>query len=116
VKRCVRCGVIRPLARFEPRRRTCRDCVNASNRGRRRYSPEGHRRWTYGIGEEQYEVRLASQGGRCPICEQVLTRPVVDHDHVTGEVRGLLCGPCNRGLGHLQDDPCLCERAALYLR
>jgi hypothetical protein len=116
MKRCVRCGIIRPLGRFEPRRLTCRDCVNAANRGRSTYRTEGHRRWAYGLQPVDFDALLAAQRGRCPICLLPLVKPMVDHDHRTGEVRGLLCGPCNRGLGHFQDAPGLCWRAALYLR
>ena len=51
---------------------------------------------------------------QCVICgvEEGL---VVDHDHVTDKVRGMLCNHCNRGLGHFRDDPMLLEFAAQYL-
>jgi hypothetical protein len=40
---------------------------------------------------------------------------VVDHDHHSGKIRGMLCNHCNRGLGHFRDDPTLLEFAAQYL-
>jgi hypothetical protein len=39
----------------------------------------------------------------------------VDHDHITGRVRALLCSGCNTGIGHLQDDPDVLRRAADYI-
>ena len=50
----------------------------------------------------------------CVICgsEEKL---VVDHDHKSGQIRGMLCNHCNRGLGHFRDDPTLLEFAAQYL-
>jgi hypothetical protein len=50
----------------------------------------------------------------CVICGSEETL-VVDHDHKTGKVRGMLCNHCNRGLGHFRDDPTLLEFAAQYL-
>jgi hypothetical protein len=51
---------------------------------------------------------------QCVICgnEESL---VVDHDHQSGAIRGMLCNHCNRGLGHFRDDPMLLEFAAQYL-
>jgi hypothetical protein len=51
---------------------------------------------------------------QCVICGSQ-EKLVVDHDHKTGEIRGLLCNHCNRGLGHFKDDPMLLEFAAQYL-
>lgn len=75
-------------------------------------------RKTYGIGNEDYEGLLAQQGGCCAIC---LCRPrtkllAVDHDHLTGKIRGLLCGRCNHGLLRFaQEDITILRRAVAYL-
>jgi hypothetical protein len=57
---------------------------------------------------------LKSTTHECVICG-VAAPLVVDHDHATGKVRGMLCNHCNRGLGHFRDDPSLLEFAAQYL-
>jgi len=58
-------------------------------------------RTKYGLTREDHERLMLDQGGRCAMCgaESVL---VVDHDHDTGVVRGLLCRTCNIGLGWLE--------------
>lgn len=47
----------------------------------------------------KYLVEIANQSNRCKICDREMNLPQVDHDHKTGEYRGLLCVPCNNGLG-----------------
>lgn len=65
-----------------------------------------------------YELMLRDQNGCCAICK---TKPPkgkrldIDHDHSTGEVRGLLCGLCNRGLGLFKDNPNTLRSAADYV-
>lgn len=56
----------------------------------------------------------AMQDGRCRICESE-EKLVVDHDHETGNIRGLLCHRCNIGLGWFRDHPSLLNRAITYL-
>ncbi len=79
-----------------------------------------------GMTVEEYEAKLAEQGGACALCGRkpqdgfkadggrmpALSR---DHDHKTGVWRDLLCGPCNQGLGLFQDDPALLRAAAGYI-
>lgn len=69
-----------------------------------RDSRDHNLRVRYGITLEQWKVAADLQDGNCanPRCPNKLTD--VDHDHVTGEFRGLLCNPCNRALGALRDD------------
>lgn len=79
----------------------------------------------YGLTAEEYDRLFVKQNGRCAICKR--TSPgsararsnmsfCVDHDHLTGHVRGLLCSPCNRAIGMLKDDPDVLEAAARYIR
>jgi hypothetical protein len=72
----------------------------------------------YGITVEEYDAMLAAQGGVCKICEQA--RPEertlhVDHDHMTGKIRGLLCFRCNNAIGDLRDDAELALAMVGYL-
>jgi hypothetical protein len=83
----------------------------------------------YGLTREQYEIILGRQKGRCAICSVVMDSshpnlvPSIDHVHIDNEpkysvkqIRGLLCGLCNRGLGQFQDSVELLEKAAHYLK
>lgn len=61
----------------------------------------------YGISEQQYHALEEEQDGQCPICTthclELPERLSVDHDHMTGKVRGLLCRHCNIALGLMGD-------------
>lgn len=73
----------------------------------------------YGLPEGAYSALYEAQGGRCAICQWATGRTkrlAVDHNHATGEVRGLLCGPCNQTIGRLRDAAEAFDRAAAYLR
>jgi hypothetical protein len=68
----------------------------------------------YGISEAQYQEVLHAQRGWCAICGAEKAAHV-DHDHLTGVFRGILCGGCNTGMGQLGDDPVSLRRAADYV-
>lgn len=74
----------------------------------------------YGLSPGDYDRLYVIQGGKCYICQRATgasKRLAVDHDHISGEVRGLLCKLCNRDvLGHLRDDIEALQRAIDYLR
>lgn len=81
----------------------------------------GDLRYHYDITLERYEQILKQQGGVCAICKKLevtarTKRLVVDHDHKTGKIRGLLCHRCNCGLGYFKDDRSLIALAIEYLQ
>lgn len=85
-------------------------------------NPEAYRdsrlRSQFGITLAQYRDMEAAQDSKCAICgEKCKTGRslAVDHNHSTGEVRGLLCANCNRAIGLLQEDPDRLAAAAMYL-
>ena len=69
----------------------------------------------YGITLEKYEEMTIAQAGRCAICQKELELLHVDHDAVTGEVRGLLCGNCNRGIGLFHESAESLRMASSYV-
>jgi hypothetical protein len=72
----------------------------------------------YKITLEEYGALFFAQCGVCAICSEPASPDkvlVVDHDHETGKVRGLLCGTCNSAIGLLKDDTEVIVQAALYL-
>lgn len=79
--------------------------------------PYRHVKDLYGLSEAAFFSLLAGQGGVCAICGSGdwSKKPCVDHDHVTGTVRGILCRKCNSGIGFLDDDPDLVRTALQYL-
>ena len=78
-----------------------------------------HLKNTYGITMEDYDKLFQKQKGRCVICKkhqlELKNRLVVDHDHETGVIRGLLCYGCNSILGLSGDSRKVLENALLYL-
>lgn len=140
---CIDCHRLLPFSEFSPHpgfrlgvRSVCKSCASRRRMEWRdkNYDRDfdAHLRRKFGITLEQYNAMLAEQGGVCAICgdpptiqsgiskghkqgRQTKPRLVVDHDHATGKIRGLLCIPCNRGIGFLKDDPVIVRFALKYL-
>lgn len=113
-KQCARCREVKPVGSFDRQRSQaggyncyCKACRSGLAR-----SAYFHKR--YGITVQELEDMVAEQGCLCAICR---TGPAehLDHDHQTGQVRRVLCFPCNGGLGQFRDDPELLRRAIDYL-
>jgi hypothetical protein len=108
----------------ERRHSHCRIC-NRTAAAKKAKLPETKRRFwkallkKRGLTEEQYDQMLAAQGGGCAICGARSSdhnkRLGVDHNHQTGEVRGILCDNCNQGLGAFKESIQLLRRAMPYL-
>jgi Recombination endonuclease VII len=76
----------------------------------------GHLKRRYGISRADYAALLARQGGVCAICGKPPEKTLcVDHCHLTGRIRGLLCRKCNFGLGCYAEDQAAMIAALAYL-
>lgn len=134
-KHCSRCRRDRPVSDFGPHASYkdglycwCRECVNTYSRAYHKRKPEVARgaarkyalRSKYGLTLAQYDQMLAAQSGGCATCgaPEADSRGGllhVDHCHVTGRVRSLLCSRCNTVLGRCEEDADLLRRLADYL-
>lgn len=95
---------------------------------RRRYkkndlrSRKAHLKRKFGLSLQQYDELLIGQNNTCAICfssgskDQKHKRLFVDHDHITGKIRGLLCSLCNHILGCAEDKITILENSIVYLK
>lgn len=116
---CKDCGSsTRKLVQQGPRTVRCVTCIREGKKIRSEVTHELRMQDVYGLNHGDYDRLYQHQGGKCFICQRATgasRRLSVDHDHKTGEVRGLLCRPCNVVVGHLRDNPEAFERGMNYL-
>ena len=125
---CKTCHEIKTIEEFRVlngyRKHTCRRCLNLHRRSQYKRGQTSKTIKTqqltrmYGITLEEYDELSAYEYHVCAICKlpcKTGKRLAVDHCHVTGRVRGLLCANCNNGLGRFNDDPNVLREAITYL-
>lgn len=143
MKCCTSCSQIKEYKDFykdnrklDKHRSECKSCTAQKDRNTRfktqeqrdafKLKKKGHDlKLKYNLTLESYTKMYKHQQGLCAICSKPILEhgsvqdkynmSCVDHNHVTGKVRGLLCHSCNRALGLFQDSPELLEKAKLYL-
>ena len=110
MKLCVRCSTSKQIGEFYSRGNRgsswCKSCARTGSKMRR-----------YGITQD--EIKSLPISDKCPLCDQAYTEtliPVIDHDHETGTVRGIICFLCNHALGRIADRSSTAERMTEYLR
>lgn len=138
-------ALFRIRTRKNPRPRPrCRDCEALSEKSRRKHKPikercAATRRWekrnpnkvyaqrvrtrcrAKGLNEDDVSsveaLIMGQEKHSCHICGVLCDRSIaIDHCHKTNRFRGLLCKPCNNGLGHFQDDTEIMQKAIIYLK
>lgn len=127
MKKCTTCHTEKPTSEFPPKRRKCKTCVAEYLTKWKQRNPYKIREYgllkDFGISHDEYMKLHDSQNGLCAICNKPETAFMktktmflaVDHDHATGEVRGLLCTNCNNGLGRFNDNIELLQKAIQYI-
>lgn len=101
-KTCYTCERTLDINYFQLNQRNCRVCRSESDQRRR-----------YNLTAVEYAALMRVKV--CGICADDIPQPCVDHDHETNLVRGLLCQPCNTGLGNFKDSAAIIRKAVLYL-
>lgn len=118
MKRCSHCKKEKEYSEFHKDRSKkygysdrCKEC-------NRIMCGEYQRKRKYGISLDEYASLIRIQNNKCLICFKDMVGKnsrYVDHDHITGRIRGLLCLSCNTAIGLLKDSPISAIRVAKYL-
>lgn len=128
-KTCSKCGVSKSIEEFHKHPKTrdrligrCRSCRRAYDLTRAEKRRSVRLRYKYTISLEEQQALLSEQKGCCAICETPIfydkklgKRLNTDHNHATGNVRGLLCTRCNTFVGMIEV-PGLLFKARMYLQ
>lgn len=118
-KVCNKCFKERPMKGFHKSSGSKDGHVGSCKRCVQKIKRESDLERKFGLTVKDYEELLESQGRACAVCgrldDMFGRRLAVDHSHETGEVRGLLCGPCNMAIGLLGDNLRGVRRACRYL-
>lgn len=119
-KKCKQCHKSQPVSEFHKAKAT-RDGFHAMCKNcRKGMHLSGHLQRYYNLTVEDYNLLRFAQQYKCKICgtheaQNTYQRLHVDHDHITGKVRGLLCDRCNRGIGCFRDNPDIMYHAIKYI-
>lgn len=122
-KKCNKCLEIKNSKDFygkEPNRNyICNSCAKIRRSKTKDLAVDKRFKKVYGISLIKYNEMLDSQNNSCAIClknkDKFKKRLVVDHDHVSGKVRGLLCFRCNVSIGSFDDNVETIQRSIEYL-
>jgi len=144
-KTCSRCKKAKVLAEFQKDSRSltglsskCKDCIKERRKKQKDYDKRYWKKWSaenaeklrerdvgynlkrkFNMTVEDYNVLLQSQNNTCATCDKTHSsngkRLAVDHCHVTGKIRGLLCNECNTALGLVKENPVVLLELIDYL-
>ena len=121
MKQCNTCNKLLPYSEFHRNKKArdgylarCRECSKATMTPEKKFAV--HIKHRYGLTVDQWHTMLINQQGRCAICSDTMTDPVVDHCHDSGRVRKLLCRLCNIAAGAVKDNPAIAINLANYLK
>lgn len=128
-KECKDCKKTLPISEFYPRKQkgrvklkvetACKKCTQIRCKKYRENNPDKYRssrlKSLYGVNLEQYKAMAKEQENKCKVCNIETDILCVDHCHETGNIRGLLCKICNKGLGVFKDSPELLRKGASYI-
>jgi hypothetical protein len=127
LKLCPACKSVKQTINFSKNRARkdgfadrCKICQSHSTKNWYRTHPKNYtgkqNKRLYGLTPDQYAAMRLAQNDRCAICHVKMVSPCIDHCHITGKIRALLCRPCNLALGYLRDSEKFLRNALNYIR
>jgi len=127
IRKCSKCNMNLPAtSEFFPIKKECKQGLsNICKECKREYDKRRNKRYLYGLSSKEFNSMILKQNNQCAICGRKFKNdfnqfyafvPRVDHNHKTGENRGLLCDRCNLLLGKANDNIFILIKAIKYLK